>query len=118
MMDSVQAVKKRLETLIARISAIRKLSDAPADFEHASELFAELKEHLREEYRRMNTVKGQANLTDAEQRWYRPTVHEALAKFISPARPQQREKWKELLAEAEGEFSWSLSNLKSSSDKT
>lgn len=116
METSAKAVKKQLENLVEQIRLIRRLAGSPADFDRARELFIALKRHLQEEHQRMTTASSRAKLTDAEQRWYVPTVQQALANCINPARPEQREKWSELLSEAEDEFSWSLSNLKSSLD--
>jgi hypothetical protein len=116
--EDVRSVKERLEVLIARIETILTFSDRDSsqfNLDRARYLFRDLKDHFEQEARRMDTVKGIATLSPAEQAWYAPAVREAGAKSIGPARiDQQQQNWRKLLIEAASEIRWHLDNIKSS----
>jgi hypothetical protein len=112
----MQSAGERLAALGLQVRTIRALSDRKSpqfDLWQARDMFRQLKDQLRDEDREMSTVRGEARLTEGEQRWYKSAVHEAFAKFISPARINHPpEKWRGALLEAEDEIEWHLSNLK------
>lgn len=116
--EDVRSIKERLEVLIARIETILTFSDGDSpqfNLDRARQLFRGLKDHFQKESRRMDTVKGIATLSPAEQAWYSPAVHECWASSIGPARINLHEQtWRKLLNEAVSEIRWHLDNIKSS----
>jgi hypothetical protein len=116
--EDVRSVKERLEVLIARIETILTFSDRDSsqfNLDRARHLLRDLKDHFQKESRRMDTVKGIATLSPAEQAWYAPAVHESWANCIGPARINQHQQtWRKLLDEAVSEIRWHLDNIKSS----
>jgi hypothetical protein len=52
----------------------------------ARELYRSIKGGLRQDYRSGETDRGYEALTDAEQRWYYPTIHEAYGALHSQVR--------------------------------
>lgn len=113
-MDQAQ-VRLALERITDLIDLIQEHSDRTSPkFElHLAEgYFHELKEHVRAEYDRMKTVRGQAALSEAESAWYWPAVQEAWANSLSPARFGRDGKWRSYVIDAEDQIRWYISNLK------
>ena len=75
------SIAVRLEAIQHQVQEINRLvtSNTPADIEIARETFTRLKEHLKTEYDRMQTTKGQEKLSQGEQAFYLPAIQDAWA---------------------------------------
>lgn len=81
------------DAVLRKMDAIREESDrilglfenghVPQGKVHeAQELFRALKEKLKAEYKRMETVRSQAELSDVEARFYKPAIDDAWANTV------------------------------------
>ncbi|MCZ6541262.1 MAG: hypothetical protein O6704_06390 [Nitrospinae bacterium] len=79
-------------------------------------LFRELKEDLKSEYKSMDTIRGQASLSDIEDQFYQPAIRDAWANTrISsiPWNSQPNQQWCDVLIEVSDYMSYWRNNLKS-----
>lgn len=83
-------------------------------------LFKEFKEDLKSEYKCMDTIKGQASLSDVEAQFYRPAIGDAWANTrISsiPWNSQPTQRWRDVLADVGDYMRYWRSSLKNINEK-
>jgi hypothetical protein len=115
---SIMARLEAIKQQVQHINQLVKLGE-PADIEIAREQFSRLKEHLRAEYRRMDTKKGEARLSDLEKAFYWAAIQDAWANTVLP---QTRadwtpSKWHDALWNVEDYVDYHLDGLRRSQEQ-
>lgn len=80
-------------------------------------LFRELKEDLKSECKLMDTIRGQASLSDVESQFYHPAIRDAWANTSISSIPwnsQPNQRWCDVLIEVNDYMSYWGNNLKNS----
>lgn len=117
-------VLQKLDTIRNEADRIMKLFEngrvPQARAAHAQESLRALKEKLQAEYKRMNTIKGEAALADIELRYYKPAIDDAWANTALGSvrwnsRPDNR--WLDALWSVADYMSYWGGNLKSAAEK-
>jgi predicted house-cleaning noncanonical NTP pyrophosphatase (MazG superfamily) len=75
-LQKLDAIREEAEQ-IGKIVGNGRVTQAQVPY--SQELFRELKKKLETEYKRMSTVKGEANLSDVEAYFYKPAIDDAWA---------------------------------------
>ena len=97
-MDDREQIITRLQSIESRVQEINRVLEGRS-IDEARERFRELKQHLEDEYRKIDTIKGEAKLSRLEKAFYAPAIRDALTNTgISNISPTSRpEKWKDAL---------------------
>ena len=76
--DRLTAYKKRFDDLLA---LLQNLPLERNDKTRAQQMLKTLKDSLENDYRAGDTNRGQQRMTEAERRYFHPTVHQAYAEI-------------------------------------
>lgn len=108
-LDRLKRIRDEIDALIDLIDDKRRLFGS--EKERAQMMLKELKGNLRAEYKRGDTVKGRAQMTEAERRFYHPAVHEAYIHISVRINSVPDQKWYSDLYDAQIDIEFYLSQL-------
>ncbi|MDQ3232461.1 MAG: hypothetical protein M3Q07_11615 [Pseudobdellovibrionaceae bacterium] len=104
----LQKLREQTQTIMDIIADKKALT--PHEKSHAQGLYRELKEHLKEEYKSGSSNRGQAAMTNCEQAFYHPAVHQASCELRSATNTNPL-KWHDELYGARMQFDYMLNQL-------
>lgn len=104
-----------VEWLRERIISGRRLTSA--DQQEMTERLTLLKERLQNEHKRMDTLRGQAELNDAEKAFYSRTIHKAFVALSIRRGSKPGPKWRDRLYATRLELRYTLDQLDGNNEK-
>jgi hypothetical protein len=116
--DDERDVLARLEAWHDKIDELMKMFDEhyvipEPRLVEAQAAYREINEILHAEFKRTSTDRGEADSTDAERRWYNPTVHEAYVHLKeTPVNATGGPEWFSSLNNARADLSHTIHSMK------